>query len=409
MSTPMHSVAPCVRQGPFAGAFHRLFRPDPESLLGQLRSPTYLRWQAGLQLFSFIAVIMLPLEKGFSWHWMGPTLLSLVLYLFFYIRMYIMPVRQMVVNAAGLVAIGLLLWPLNSAAFIYLMIASINLALHPSWRLWLLVVAVTSLLAVPEVLLIDGHKSLLLVVPMTSLFGGFSNFIYMRGVRRDAELRLSQEEVRRLATLAERERIGRDLHDLLGHTLSLVAIKSELARKLALRDASAAQREMEEVERVARHALGEVRAAVTGMRRGDLAAELISARLMLEASGILLGGGTPESLALPREVEAPLALVLREAVTNIHRHARATEARIEISSEEGEFRMRISDNGCGGLAAHGNGISGMRERMRALGGSLVIDSPLRKGTTITVAVPMAISAQPPADAGTRRHAAGSAA
>ncbi|MGA0586326.1 sensor histidine kinase [Dyella sp. KRB-257] len=377
------------RPGRLEARFHALFRPHPESLLGQLRSPTYLRWQAGLQWFSFIAVIMLPLQKGFSWHWMGPTLLSLVLYLFFYIRMYIMPVRQMVANAAGLIAIGLLLWPLNSAAYIFLMIASINLALHPSWRVWLRTVAVASLLAVPVVLLIHAPKNLLLVVPLASLFGGFSNLIYMRGVRRDAELRLSQEEVRRLATLAERERIGRDLHDLLGHTLSLVALKSELARKLALRDPGLAQREMEEVERVARHALAEVRAAVTGMRRSDLAAELLSARLMLEASGIVFACDGCESLDLPHAIEAPLALVLREAVTNIHRHARATEARIDISSEQGELRMRISDNGCGGLAAHGNGVSGMRERVRALGGTLAIDSPPRKGTTITIAVPVA--------------------
>ncbi|WP_431634057.1 sensor histidine kinase [Dyella sp. KULCS107] len=391
------------RQGRLEARFHALFRPHPESLLGQLRSPTYLRWQAGLQLFSFIAVIMLPLQKGFSWHWMGPTLLSLVLYLFFYIRMYIMPVRQMVVNAAGLIVIGLLLWPLNSAAFIYLMIASINLALHPSWRVWLRTVAVAWVLSVPVVMAIHAPKSLLLVVPLTALFGGFSNLIYMRGVRRDAELRLSQEEVRRLATLAERERIGRDLHDLLGHTLSLVALKSELARKLALRDPPSAQREMEEVERVARHALGEVRAAVTGMRRSDLAAELLSARLMLEASGIVFACDGCESLDLPHAIEAPLALVLREAVTNIHRHARATEARIDISNAQGELRMRISDNGCGGLAAHGNGVSGMRERVRALGGTLAIDSPPRKGTVLELRVPVAAAAAAPL------HAVGSAA
>ncbi|MEW5833597.1 MAG: sensor histidine kinase [Pseudomonadota bacterium] len=390
--------AECMRQGAPTGVFHRLFRPHPESLLGQLRSPMYLRWQAGLQLFAIIALFQAPMEKGFSWHWMLPTLLSTVPYLFFYIRMYVMPVRQMLVNTAGLVVTGMVLWLFNSVGFVYLMIATIALALNPSWRLWLAAVVVTSLLAVPMVVFVGAPTFILLMVPLASLFGGFSNVIYMRGVRRDAELRLSQEEVRRLATLAERERIGRDLHDLLGHTLSLVAIKSELARRLARRDAAAAEREMEEVERVARHALGEVRAAVTGMRRGDLAAELVSARLMLEASGILLGGGAPEPLALPREVEAPLALVLREAVTNIHRHARATEARIEISSEEGEFRMRISDNGCGGLAAHGNGISGMRERLRALGGRLMIESPPRKGTTITVVVPLAVDghAAPPA-------------
>jgi len=104
-------------------------------------------------------------------------------------------------------------------------------------------------------------------------------------------------------------------------------------------------------------------------------------------------------MTLPHAVEAPLALVLREAVTNIHRHARATEARVEISSEEGALRMRISDNGCGGLAAHGNGVSGMRERVRALGGRLAIDSPARRGTTLEVAVPVPADAVAPAATG----------
>jgi len=209
-------------------------------------------------------------------------------------------------------------------------------------------------------------------------------------------LRLSQDEIRRLATLAERERIGRDLHYLLGHTLSLVTLKSELARKLALADPPRAQREMEEVERVSRHALAEVRAAVTGMRRSDLAAELSSARLMLEASNIALDAEVPVSLELPPEIEASLALVLREAVTNIHRHARATTAHVAFSREAERFHMRISDNGRGGLAAHGNGISGMRERVRALGGTLSIASPARRGTTLDVEVPLCTASKPAA-------------
>ena len=408
MSMPMHSEASCMRQGPFAGAFHRLFRPDPESLLGQLRSPLYLRWQAGLQLFSIIALVKFPMDKGLDRYWLSATLLSLVPYLLCYVRMYIRPVRQMSFHAAGLVLTALALAPFNQGAVIYLIAAGVTMALHPSWRAWIGTVIAASAAAV-AVVLAGAPASMLVAVPLASLLGGFSNLIYMRGVRRDAELRLSQEEVRRLATLAERERIGRDLHDLLGHTLSLVAIKSELARRLAPRDAAAAGREMEEVERVARHALAEVRAAVTGMRRGDLAAELVSARLMLEASGILLAGDTPVPHTLPRAVEAPLALVLREAVTNIHRHARASEARIELSSGEGEFRMRISDDGCGGLAAHGNGVSGMRERVRTLGGTLAIDSPPRKGTTITVVVPVAASAFPTVDDVAANRAVGSAA
>lgn len=375
--------------GRIAAGYHRLFRPHPESLLGTIRAPLYLRWQAGAQLFSIIALILMPMEKGFSWHWMLPTLLAIVPYLFFYIRMYIRPVRQMTLNVAGLVLTGLLLWPLNHGAFVCLMIAGITMALHPAWRAWIATVIVVSLLSLVAVQLTGSPKNILLLVPFATLFGGFSNLLYIRSVRRDAALRLSQEEVRRLATLAERERIGRDLHDLLGHTLSLVALKSELARKLALRDPASAQREMEEVERVARHALTEVRLAVTGMRRGDLAAELLSARLMLEASGIALVCELPPPLALPHPIEAPLALVLREAITNIHRHARATEARVAFSIDAGELRMQISDNGCGGIAAHGNGVSGMRERVRALGGVLAIDSPLRKGTLLDVQVPLA--------------------
>jgi two-component system sensor histidine kinase DesK len=110
---------------------------------------------------------------------------------------------------------------------------------------------------------------------------------------------------------------------------------------------------------------------------------------MLEASGVALDGELPERVELPEHVEAPLALVLREAVTNIHRHARASRARVVISIGEHGIDMQIGDNGRGGLAAHGNGVSGMRERVRALGGTLSIDSPLRRGTVLSLHVPLA--------------------
>src|SRR3546814_4560513 len=110
---------------------------------------------------------------------------------------------------------------------------------------------------------------------------------------KDAALQLSHDEVRRLAATAERERIGRDLHDLLGHTLSLITLKLELSRKLFERDPTASKRELEDAEAVARHALAEVRCAVTGIRAADLAAELASARLMLESSGVHLDYGAP--------------------------------------------------------------------------------------------------------------------
>ena len=297
---------------------------------------------------------------------------------------------------AGMAATGLALWACNPFGFILLILASVVSAFSPSWRRWLASVAVMGAFALAKAWSFGDPLSVALWVAMAGLFGGFSNVAYMHSARKDVELSLSQSEVRRLATLAERERIGRDLHDLLGHTLSLVALKSELARRLALAEPARAQREMAEVERVARHALAEVRAAVTGMRCSDLGAELTSARLMLEASGVAFEGVLPDGLALPDGIEAPIALVLREAITNIHRHARATRASVSVAFEDDMLQMRICDNGRGGLAAHGNGVSGMRERVRALGGALAIDSPPRHGTTLSIRVPVATPANLPA-------------
>src|SRR5690606_25498793 len=128
-----------------------------------------------------------------------------------------------------------------------------------------------------------------------------------------------------LAGLAERERSGRDLHDLLGHTLSLVALKSDLAARLVERDPAAARSEIDAVSRIARDALAQVRSAVSGIRSAGIAAELASAKLLLECDGVTLrhdwdegglaGGG------LSPAIENALALVVREAATNVQRHA----------------------------------------------------------------------------------------
>ncbi|MEI7037245.1 sensor histidine kinase [Fulvimonas yonginensis] len=377
----------------------RLFAPAPDSLLGQLRSPLYMRWQAGLSLFALVAVFQGPLALRHPvGAWLAPTLLAVPLFVYLYSRVYLAPRRYVQWYVAGMTAVALVLWVSNPFAFVLLALAAVLSAFAESWRRWLANVAVIGALALGKAWIFGDPLGQALAVAMAGLFGGFSNVAYVCSARKDAELRLSQAEVRRLAVLAERERIGRDLHDLLGHTLSLVALKSELARRLALAEPGRAQREMAEVERVARHALTEVRAAVTGMRRGDLAAELTSARLMLEASGVAFEGGLPDGFELPQAIEAPLALVLREAVTNIHRHARAGRAAVSVSIEDHMLHMRIGDNGRGGLTAHGNGVSGMRERVHALGGTLSIDSPPRRGTMLSIRVPLPMQAAVPVEA-----------
>lgn len=206
--------------------------------------------------------------------------------------------------------------------------------------------------------------------------------------RRLAELKLSHDEVRRLAALAERERIARDLHDLLGHTLSVVVLKSELAGKLIGRQPDAARAQIAEVEQVARQALREVREAVSGFRSGDLNAELAAARLVLAGADIDLVhdiGDTP----IPPPQEAALALGLREAVTNVLRHAGASRVQVRLTADHDALCLHISDDGRGGEHVHGNGLRGMHERLAALGGGLEIAGGQGRGTHLRLKLPRA--------------------
>jgi two-component system sensor histidine kinase DesK len=209
-------------------------------------------------------------------------------------------------------------------------------------------------------------------------------------VREDAALRLTQDEVRRLAGMAERERIGRDLHDLLGHTLSVVALKSELAGKLVDRDPIAAKAQMREVEQVARDALSQVREAVSGIRASGLEAELALARLALLAAEVRLDAQLAP-LALDPATEQALALVLREAVTNVVRHAHARRLEVELTEDAGMLRLSIADDGRGGAGGTGHGLTGMRERVAALGGALELDSPHGGGTRLLLRIPRGAS------------------
>ena len=192
--------------------------------------------------------------------------------------------------------------------------------------------------------------------------------------RRNRRLLETQVEVRSLAASAERERIARDLHDLLGHTLTLVAIKADLAARLSLSVPERARQEMEEVAQAARDALSEVRLAVAGMHGASLALELERAGRALASAGIAaeLPCAPP---GLGSSSEAVLAMVLREAVTNVIRHAGARLCRIALKVEaDGALSLRVEDDGTTGQIAEGAGLSGMRARLTAAGGTMLIES-----------------------------------
>ncbi len=195
-------------------------------------------------------------------------------------------------------------------------------------------------------------------------------------------------EIARLAQLAERERIARDIHDLLGHTLSLIAIKADLACKLADRDPSQAAIEMGEVAQVARSSLAEVREAISGMHKMGVIDALKATDSLLRAAG--LETELQPVGALPPMTEAQeraLAQSLLEAGTNVVRHAQATRVSLAIVCEPSRISIRVEDNGHGGALVPGNGINGMRARLQALNGTVSF-VPLQPGLSLVAELPL---------------------
>jgi signal transduction histidine kinase len=202
------------------------------------------------------------------------------------------------------------------------------------------------------------------------LIGGFGALLVTLLVRTNAELHAARAAVARLAVEQERTRLARDLHDLLGHNLSFVAVKLELARRLVGEADHPVAVELEQAHRVTRSTLREVRETVGGYRQPTLEGELAGARVALEAAGIDLVVHNDHSV-LTSEVEAACAWIVREGATNVLQHSGAGSCRISISHVTGWLVVAITDDGAGGGAGGGGmGLNGLGERVSALGGTL---------------------------------------
>ncbi|MFI6151168.1 sensor histidine kinase [Kitasatospora sp. NPDC051170] len=189
-------------------------------------------------------------------------------------------------------------------------------------------------------------------------------------------------EVERLASEAERNRIARDLHDLLGHSLTAITVKARLAQRLAPKDLPGAVAEMEAVETLSRQALTDVRAAVTGYREVTVAGELARARELLRAAGIVADLPTATDAVAPAQREL-LGWVVREGITNVVRHARATRCTVTLTATSAEIR----DDGRGGEGTAGGGLTGLRERVAAAGGTVEAGPLTPRGWRLLVTLP----------------------
>ena len=231
------------------------------------------------------------------------------------------------------------------------------------FAVWIVAAGAGASLVVPW-LVRSWHSGPGWVQALTTMFTALTLYSSFENAKSLRALFTARAEVARLASEAERNRMARDLHDLLGHSLTTISVKASLARRLATTGAPSALDEITDVERLARQALSDVRAAVSGYREVTLAGELVRGRELLRAVGVT--GELPTEVGM---VDAPhqelFGWAVREGLTNVARHARAGRCTVTVSATQVEIR----DDGVGepGHNKDGNGLTGLRERSEALG------------------------------------------
>jgi two-component system sensor histidine kinase DesK len=362
-------------------------RPDPQ--IGSQSGSGYV-WLA-YSIFFFIE----PITRHSTRFWIQ----SILIYAIF-LAIYIAYARSCSnrlrwILIASFYLLGILVYPSNGGASAFFIYGAAFLPFVVTSTPLLAVLAIAQLLGIAaEGWWFHLNPYSVIATMFLMLTVGTGNIFIARQKRMDRKLRAAQEENVQLAALAERERIARDLHDVLGHTLSVIVLKAELARRLMEHDPQRAALEIADVETTARAALTEVREAIGGYRSQGLTAEIAHARQTLDAAGVTLTWEAlpPGSPKLNATEETVLALSVREAVTNIVRHAKATSCNMRLAiSADHNFALSVEDDGPHPIRQEGNGLRGMRDRVHGLGGRLSIRSD--HGTTLLIELPIT-SAQP---------------
>ncbi|MCR6482485.1 histidine kinase [Amycolatopsis sp. OK19-0408] len=247
------------------------------------------------------------------------------------------------------------------AFFLALVVVTLAVPRLPRYSAALVAIAALAALVVPWLVwdTVGWTQAVALVFTVLVVYA------FAEAVRANAALVEARAEVARLASEAERTRIARDLHDLLGHSLTAITVKSTLARRLAAADIDRAEEEMTAVETLARQALTDVRAAVSGYREVTLAGELARGRELLRACGVTADLPTATDVVGPARQEL-YGWVVREGLTNVARHARATRCAVTVTASI----VEVVDDGVGGSVGEGSGLAGLRERVAAAGGTL---------------------------------------
>ena len=313
-------------------------------------------------------------------------------FLLLYLGLFAIENPRASLHVAGMLLLGILFLPFNDGACTFFIYAASMLPFtFDTQRAALIGLCFVGAIGAAESLLLKYYAWhynpwMLFWAALFPVIVGTGNTFFAERNRMNHKLRKANEEVEQLAKVAERERIARDLHDVLGHTLSVITLKSELAGKLIERDPARAGKEIREVEQISRQALADVRDAIRGYRTKGLVAELAQAKSTLETAGLAVQCDAATTMKLPAIQESVLSLAVREGVTNVVRHAQARSCRLRLEQQNGSCRLEIQDDGQGFATMEGNGLRGMRERVEMLGGTL--ERMNRSGTMLVITLPL---------------------
>lgn len=268
-----------------------------------------------------------------------------------------------------------------------ILLGSVLLRLRPPFALGALVAMTAAQSALLWHYSVREYAAQSAVYTVISLFAtGFVIYGVIRLAVVSEQLTQARMDLAEAAVLRERMRISRDLHDGLGSSLTAVALKGDLARRLVESDPAAARAELAELVHVARDAAQEVRQVARGYREMSLAEEVHRAVALLEASGVSCQTNLAD-LRVPRPVDEALAWAVREGITNVVRHSQATICSISTSAHAGTVRLELVNDRARRRSADGNGLTGLRERAVGLGGSVSAERTDGGGFRLAVEVP----------------------
>jgi two-component system, NarL family, sensor histidine kinase DesK len=342
-------------------------------------------WMPYAWLLYLAFLFITPIVTGRVTDW-GIALGSIAVFLPLYFRNFWTAGPEAVAIASLIALIGVAVLPFNWGANCYFIYSAAFFGYAARPRRAALALLILTAVLIAETLLFRLPMWAWLPGGIGILAVGGGNIHFAEVYRHRMRVHQAQEDAGEMAKIAERERIARDLHDLLGHTLSVIVMKSELASKLAARDPARAVQEIRDVERVSREALTEVRRAVEGYRQHGLSGEMRNAAVALQAAGVTLHTDMAP-LALSPKQESALALALRESITNVVRHAAATVCRVTLRADGGRLTFIVEDDGRGGAPREGNGLQGMRTRLAEVGGTVAVDGG--RGMRVVITVPLA--------------------